>query len=65
MTEGNQRLTLKNANETRNYFIKEINKNKLMRNKHKKACRILNYTEHLLTLAFTFTECFSMLLLFL
>ena len=45
MTEGNQRLTLKNANETRNYFIKEINKNKLMRNKHK---TLAGFTQHLL-----------------
>ena len=65
MTEGNHRLTLKNTNETRNYFIKEINKNKLMRNEHKKTCRILNYTDHLLIRAFTFTDYFSMLLLFL
>ena len=66
MTDGNQSLEFEKANETRSYFIKEIKKkNKLMKNKHKNVCGIFNYTEHLLILASTVTECISILLLFL
>ena len=50
MSEKNirQEFRLTNTNETRNYFIKEINQNELMSKKHKKVCRVLNYIEHLL-----------------
>ena len=38
MTEENisQEFRLKNIDETRNYFIEEINQNELMSKKHKK-----------------------------
>ena len=38
----NQKCRLE-KNETRNYFIKEINQNELMSEKNKKVCRVLNY----------------------
>ena len=40
MSEGNisQDFRPKNIDETRNYLIKEINRNELMRKKHKKVC---------------------------
>ena len=34
---------LKNIDETRNYLIKEINRNELMSKKHKKICTTLSY----------------------
>ena len=51
MSEENisQEFRLKNTDETRNCFIKEINQNELMSKKHKKVYEILNYVEHLLT----------------
>ena len=45
---------MKNRDETRNDFIKEINQNEL---KHKKVCRILNYVEYLLILISTVSGC--------
>ena len=43
MSEENisQEFRLKNIDETRTYFIKEINQNELMSKKHKKVCRLL------------------------
>ena len=38
-----QEFRLKNINEIRNYFVKEIEQNKLMSKKHKKACETVNY----------------------
>ena len=57
MSEENisQELKLKNMDETRNYLIEEINQNELMSKKHKKVCRVLNYTEHLLIVISTIT----------
>ena len=52
-----QECRLKNIDETRNYFIKEINQNELRSKKHKKVCRVLNYIEHLLLLISTVTGC--------
>ena len=46
---------LKNIDETRNYFLEEIKKNKLLRKKHKKVCTTLNYIEHFLILTSTTT----------
>ena len=48
MPKGNiiQEFTLKNMDETRNYFNEEINQNELMSKKVEKVC-----TEHLLILA--------------
>ena len=61
MSEGNisQEIRLKNIDETRNYFIEEINQNELMSKNLGKACRVLNYIEHLLILASTVTGCIS------
>ena len=42
---------MKNIDETRNYFIEEINQIELMSKKHKNNCRI--YNEHLLILVST------------
>ena len=53
----NQKFRLKNIDETRNYYIKEINQNELMSKKHEKVCRVLNIIEHLLILISTVTGC--------
>ena len=45
--------------KTRNYFIKEIKQNELISKKHKKVCKILKYTEHLLILNSTVNKCVS------
>ena len=45
--------------ETRNYFIIEINQNELMREKHKKVCEVLNDIEHLHVSMSTVTGCAS------
>ena len=61
MSEENitQEFRLKNVDETRNYFIKEINQNELMSKKHKKVCRVLNYIKHLPVLVSAVTGCVS------
>ena len=48
MTEGNisQEFRLKNIDDTRNYFLKEIKQNELMSRKYKKLCTTLNYIEN-------------------
>ena len=38
-----QEFRVKNIEEIRNYFIEEINQDKLMSNNHKKVCTTLNY----------------------
>ena len=43
--------------EIRNYWIEEINQNKLMNRKHEKVCRVFNYIEHLLILISTVPGC--------
>ena len=35
-----QELRLRNIDETRNFFIKEIEQNELMSKKHKKVCKV-------------------------
>ena len=50
---------MKTIDETRNYFIEEINRNELTSKKHKKVYEDLNYIEHLLILVFIFTGCVS------
>ena len=59
MVEENisQEFRLKNIDETRDYFLKEVEQNELMNKKHKKACTTLNYIEHFLILASTITGC--------
>ena len=61
MSEKNlsQEFRLKNIDETRNYFIKEINQNELMSKKCKKVCNMSNYIEYLLILISTVTGCVS------
>ena len=57
MTEENisQEFRLKNIEEIKNYFIKEICQNELMSNKHRKVFTNLNYIEHSLILTSVFT----------
>ena len=50
---------MKNIDETRNYFVKEIDQNELKSKKLKKVFRVLPYIEHLLILASTVTGCVS------
>ena len=54
-----QEFSLKTIDETRNYFIKEINQNELMSRKHKEICRGFNYIEHLFVLNSAVTGCVS------
>ena len=54
-----EEFRLKNIDETRDYFIEEINQNKFTSKKHKNVCMILNYIEHLLILASVVTGCVS------
>ena len=50
---------MKNIEETRNYFIKEIDQNDLISNMHKKFCTALNYIENFLILVFAVTGSIS------
>ena len=61
MSEENisQEFRLKNIDETRNYFIEEINQNELVNKKHRKVCIVLNYIEHFLILVSTVAGCDS------
>ena len=54
-----QEFRLKNIDETRNYFIKEINQNEPMSKNYKKISTVLNYIEHILILVSTVTGCVS------
>ena len=49
---------MKKRDEIR-YLIEEINWNELMRKKHKKVCRVLNYIHHSLIAISTITGCVS------
>ena len=51
--------------ETRNYFLEEIEQNELMSRKYKKVCTTLTYFEHFLILAPTIIGCIQYLFLFL
>ena len=55
----------KKIDETRNYFIEEIEQNELMSKKHKIVCTSLNYIEHFLILALQFLDVFEFLLFLL
>ena len=48
MVEENisQEFRLKNIDETRNYFLEEIEQNELMSKKQRKVCSTLNYIQH-------------------
>ena len=63
MAEENksQELRFKKIDETRNYFLEEIQQNELMSRKHKKVCTILNHIEHFFILASAVIGCISML----
>ena len=54
-----QEFRLKNIDQTRNCFIEEINQNDLISKKHRKGCRILNYIENWLILAYAVDGCVS------
>ena len=54
-----QEFRLKNLEEARNYLFKEINKNELMRKKHKKVWTTLIYIQHFLMLVSAVTGCIS------
>ena len=54
-----QELILKNIDETRNYFVEEIEQIELISMKHIKVCSTLNYIEHFLILASVVTGCIS------
>ena len=45
---GNPWLSIKKADETRNYLLEEIKDDDLMSKKHKQMSKILNYFEHFL-----------------
>ena len=59
MVEENisQEFRLKNIDETRNYFLEEVEQNELMNRKHKKFCT--TYIEQVLILAPAITRCIS------
>ena len=50
-----QKFRLKNIEKFKNYFIKKIDQNELMNQKHKKVSTILNYIEYFLILASAIT----------
>ena len=54
-----QEIILKNIDETRNYFVEEIEQIELISIKHIKVCSTLNYIEHFLILASVVTGCIS------
>ena len=47
-----QQFRLKNIEEIKIYFIREIDQTELITKKHKKLCKTLNYIEHILIFAF-------------
>ena len=56
----NQEFRMKKMDEIRHYLIVEgIKQNILMKKKHKKVCRVLNYIDHSLIVIFTITGCVS------
>ena len=61
MAEENisQEFSIKNMNETKKYLIEELNLNELISKKQKMISTTLNYIEHVLILASTFTKCVS------
>ena len=65
MVEENisQELRFKKIEETRNYFLEEIEQNELMSRKHKKVCTTLNYMDTLLFLFLQLLDVFQFLLL--
>ena len=54
-----QEFRLENIDETRNYFLEEIEQNELMSRKYEKVFTTLNDIEHVLNVASTITGCIS------
>ena len=50
-----QEFRLKSMDETKNYFLEEIEQNELISRKHKKVCTTVNYIKHFLILASAMT----------
>ena len=61
MAEENiiQEFRLRYIDETRSYFIEEINRNELISKKHKKVCATLDYVEPFLIVGSAITRCVS------
>ena len=57
--EASLEYRLRIIDETRNYLLGEIKHRDLMSKIYKKACRYLNYVEHLVILASAITGCVS------
>ena len=60
-----QEFRLKNIGKTINYFIKEVDQNELIINKHKKVFITLNFIERFLVLDLQLLDVFRFLLLLL
>ena len=58
-----QEFRSKETDKNRNYFTEETKQNELISKKHKKFCKILDYTEHLLIVASTVTGLVQFVLL--
>ena len=54
---GEENIRLRKIVDTRNYFLKEVERDKLMSKNHKKVCTTLNYVKHFLILAYTIIIC--------
>ena len=67
MSEENitQEFRLKNIDETRNYFIEEINQNEWMTKNYINVCGVSNYIAHSFILVSTVTRWISITSLFL
>ena len=52
-----QEFRLRKIVDTRNYFLKEVERDKLMSKNHKKVCTTLNYVKHFFILAYTIIIC--------
>ena len=59
MVKENIEFKFKNIDKTRNYCLKEIEQNKLIRKRHKKVYTTLHFIEFFLILASTITGCIS------
>ena len=59
LKKTSQEFRLKTIDETKSYFITEMNQNELISKKYKKVYTILNYIEHLLILASVVIGCVS------
>ena len=54
-----QEFRLKNVDETKSYFVEEVEQNELINKKHKKVCTTVNYIEQFIILASAVTGCIS------